>query len=230
MLTDRWLKTHDKNIVVIRPPANYGYEHVLVQISQHFEQKTHSCGIASEDYLFVPEFDAHIDSNQHLCGRIHLCPPGKSKNWFSKEIACLPDLDEKHVCIIRPTAMKWTNFQKFDQNYAPHEAIENVYFVCYSNHSSYSEIKDVIHYLKPNAVKLNVLPSDIGERNRMYSCLDEITKDIGSKQSITSSGSENAISNKLVCNFQKLLDTYQSTKIEFDDEISTIQIKRRKAQ
>lgn len=177
-LTEKWLAKHDKNIVLLRPPAAYGYEFLLQQLSQHFGVKIHVTNATFKDYLHIPQFDMYMSNNRFRCGRIHLCSTNPMK-WQSKECPCLPTkLNEKHICIIRPTAMKWRRLTATDTCFEEHNEKTNVYSVCYSNHASLGEIEFFVRYLQPKAIKLNVVPKNVKQIQKMYDILHEMTKDM----------------------------------------------------
>lgn len=187
-IIEQWLNENHENIVILRPPANYGYEFVLTQISKYFNEKIHVSNESAKDYLFIPELDAHVSSDIKSTGRIHLCSSGNSSDkWHAKKCMCLPQIDEKNICIVRPTAMKWKKLNVNDECYERHINIDNCYFVCYSNHSSYDEIKHFIQYLRPKNVRLNVIPSEMIQRNNMFNALDEIINEYQPKLVASSS-------------------------------------------
>lgn len=62
-LTAKWLQAHPKNVLFLRPPANYGYEFLLVQLSQHFKVKIHVANATFQDYQYIPDFDSYISDN-----------------------------------------------------------------------------------------------------------------------------------------------------------------------
>lgn len=172
-LAEDWLAINPKNIIILRPPAAYGYEFLLVELAQHFKFKIHVTSATFNDYLYIPHFDSYISNNRYHCGRIHLCSTNMT-NWQLKKCPCLSTLHERHISIIRPTAMKWKHLNAHDQHYEMYNDMANIYSVCYSNHSSYDEIKFLIQYLRPKTVKLNVVPKNVCQRNEMYSILDGI--------------------------------------------------------
>lgn len=175
-IIDVWLKKCDQNNIVIRPPAMYGYEYLFTQIAKKFKQKIHMSQQTYDDYKYVPEFDGSFDRDSLGQYRIHLCNSTECTadryRWDSKSLVCMPNLDAKYICIIRPTAMKWNNLQTSDKISSLHEADPNVQFVCYSNHSSYGEISDFLKYLKPKKVKLNVVPN--GTKIELEECVRNI--------------------------------------------------------
>lgn len=226
-LTETWLQAHPKNVVFLRPPANYGYEFLLVQLSQHFKAKIHVTNATFRDYQYIPDFDSYISDNRYHCGRIHLCPSGDNNKWQLKKSTCLPSVHERYVCIIRPTAMKWRNLEANDQHYEMHAGMDNTYSVCYSNHSSHDEIKFLIQYLQPKSVKLNVVPQNICQRNEMYAIVDAITKEYQPKEQTFDMNVEETVCTEY--NFVKMTSktTRRSMSIN-KDEISLLKIKKRR--
>lgn len=177
-LTEKWLAKHDKNIVLLRPPAAYGYEFLLQQLSHHFGVKIHVTNATFKDYLHIPQFDQYMSNNRFRCGRIHLCATNPTK-WQAKECPCLQTkLNEKHICIIRPTAMKWRKLNASDTCFEEHNEETNVFSVCYSNHASLGEIEFFVRYLQPKAIKLNVVPKNPKQIQKMYDIVQRMTKEM----------------------------------------------------
>ncbi|XP_055315126.1 protein artemis-like isoform X1 [Sitodiplosis mosellana] len=226
-LTEKWLEANPKNIVYIRPPANYGYEFLLVQLSQYFKVKIHVTNATFKDYVYIPDIDTYISNNPYHCGRIHLCPSGNANQWKLRKSLCLPKLDERHICIIRPTAMKWRKLAANDIHYESHAEVPNSYSVCYSNHSSHDEIKFLIQYLRPKIVKLNVVPNNVCQKNAMYGVLDEITKEYQTdEQKIDMEVQE---SKCIEYNFHRITSIATKSSISLEkDEISLLKVKKRR--
>lgn len=227
-LTENWLNAHPKNVVILRPPAAYGYEFLLVQMAEYFRIKIHVANVTFKDYLFIPAFDSYISNNRLHCGRIHLCGSGASNNkWQIRKTTCLPTLDENHICIIRPTAMKWKNLKTTDTFHEAHDEVDNAYFVCYSNHSSYEEIKFLIQYLRPKSVKLNVVPNNICQRTDMYKLLDTITDEYQPKaQNMDMEVTELPPQN---FDFERITSINAKRSMSLvSDDISPVKVKKRK--
>lgn len=226
-LANAWLEAHPRNVVMLRPPANYGYEFLLVQLSQHFKFKIHVGNATFQDYQYIPDFDTFISNNPYHCGRIHLCASGDARKWQLRKSVCSPSLDQRYVCIIRPTAMKWKHLSATDQHYDTDSDVTNIHSVCYSNHSSYDEIKYLIQYLQPKSIKLNVVPSNVCQRNEIYSALDTITKDYEpNKQQMDMEVSESICTEY---NFSEITShTNKRSMSIVQDEISQLKIKRRR--
>lgn len=249
-LTEKWLAKHDKNIVLLRPPAAYGYEFLLQQLSEHFGVKIHVTNATFKDYLHIPQFDKYMSNNRFRCGRIHLCSTNPAK-WQLKECPCLPSkLDEKHICIIRPTAMKWRKLNAADKCFEEHNEETNVYSVCYSNHASLGEIKSLVQYLQPRVIKLNVVPKNPKQIQKMYDIIQDMTKaiarstDSADALTITAKGSTETATaipmktDKMGAEDAQTDNTYQFNNImtnktkrsissKADDEISQLKFRKR---
>lgn len=228
-LAEKWLEAHPKNILVLRPPANYGYEFLLVQLSQHFKFKIHVGNATFKDYQYIPDFDTYISNNPYHCGRIHLCASGNANKWNLRKSVCSPSLNERYICIIRPTAMKWKNLNANDQYYDSDNDVANMHSVCYSNHSSYDEIKFLIQYLQPKSIKLNVVPNDVCQRNKMYSILDDITKEYEPNNEQIDMETTESVCTEY--NFFKITSNNSKRSMSMSmvkDEISQLKIKKRR--
>lgn len=177
-LIQEWLNKDQSNVVAIRPPARYGYEFMLQSIAEQCSQKIHVAQDTFHDYQYMPTFDGFFRHDEpRLNERIHLCSSVDAKyRWDSQSLACQPMVEAKNIRIIRPTAMRWQGYQNDDSIVSEHEHISNIYYVCYSNHSSYTELVDLLEYLQPKTVRLNVLPADNDKRKSMHDCLKDILK------------------------------------------------------
>lgn len=82
-----------------------------------------------------------------------------------------------HYRIIQPSALFWKNWTRGQP--ICKEEHKNTIRVAYSSHSSYTELKDFIEFVKPKKVQLNVV-SKMPEE--MYKCLDEILGEQSSKE------------------------------------------------
>ena len=73
-------------------------------------------------------------------------------------IPCRHTQDPDKVLGILPTTMYFTQFQHLTLDKIVRKVGDGFYRVCYSFHSSYTELKDLISYLKPENVYPNVKP------------------------------------------------------------------------
>lgn len=233
-LIEEWLIKNRRNVIVIRPPAYYGYEYLIVELQKKFREKIHIGSEAFKDYCYIPDFDNAFDRTVNLCGRIHICPPVPShsdtyytRSWCRRTLDCMPDLDEEYIRIIRPTATRWTNWKENKIIYEGNHC-DNIYYVCYATHASYLEIQDFLKYLKPKIVKLNVIPSNSDQRNEMENYLQQIVDGYQSNEAKSSNSiADWNFYSKIEFNQIQVNETlsFQDT---MDDAISRTRIKRRK--
>lgn len=240
ILSNDWLSASKDNHVVIRPPANYGYEFLLTTLSETLNMKIHITNPAYADaYKYIIDFYKHFDDLLDLEGRIriHLCSTNESAGyqWHKRVLPCRSSITADRIRIIRPTAMKWKNLTPNDPYFEMKASDPNVYFVCYSNHASFDEIKDLIEFLKPKNVHLNVEPDNAEEKRQMKRALNSIIDGIdGNKHyNLTDDFAKNMYSTTSKHSFAHLNYLISSNKIPdsrllFDDETSSIQIKRRR--
>lgn len=179
-LTEKWLNKTDQNVVVIRMPANYGYEFLLVRLAQHFGNVIHMSSENVGDYSFLPELDGSYSGIVSKNTRIHFqCDSHAkwtTKNWPVRKLECCPSLAEKYIRIIRPTAQRWENWRNNAPIVAPHENLPETFYVCYSNHSSFTELKHLIQYINAKKDEFNVMPRE--KRQELHETYKHIVKDV----------------------------------------------------
>lgn len=170
-----WLSGNSKHIISLKMPARYGYELLFIEIGKRLKIKIHVNADEMTNYKYIPELDNVFTTNsQH--SRIHACFDYHNKN--GKYLTCDPKLDPALIRVIKPTAMVWREWSE-SMEFVKREANEIVR-VCYSNHSSMSEIHDFLNYLQPKNVELNVVPADSIKRQEM---LDALSKMMGKCES-----------------------------------------------
>lgn len=223
-IASQWVNSDPNNIVALRPPANIGYEFLVMELSRYLGQRLHVSNALYAEYSAIPELSECITQAIESSARIHLCTPETQFNWKSDKCRCLPSLKAENVCIIRPTACRWTNLKSTDACYEKN-GFKNWYFVCYSNHASYAEIKYLIEYLKPYDIKLNVVPKEADSRKRMIDELGRIMELYRPKETPTVDNGDNLVYYR----FDNIKWTEVKRRmVESDDELADIVIKRRK--
>lgn len=224
-LSKEWLERDPSNVVVIRPPANIGYEFVVTELSISMKQRIHVGNALYAEYCAIPELNTCITQTIEASARIHLCTPqNNNSNWYKRQCGCFPSSSDENICIIRPTAMKWTNIKSTDVAYEKHHTIDNCYFVCYSNHSSYTEIRHLIEYLRPHDIKLNVVPIEYHITQNMIAELNRIMDIYMPAKKADVDNSSEMDNYKFDINWSKV----KSQIIQFDDDISKMTVKRRR--
>lgn len=239
-LANDWLSASKDNHVVIRPPANYGYEYLLTALSEKLNMKIHITNPAFADsYKYITEYNKHFDDLLDLEGRIriHLCSTNETAGyqWHKRMLPCRSTISADKIRVIRPTAMKWKNLTANDPHFERNGDDPNVYFVCYSNHASFDEIQNLIEFLKPKNVHLNVEPDNSDEKRQMKSALNSIIDGIDQTKnnSLTDGFAGNKCSTTTKHSFAHLnylisAKEIADSRLFFDDETSNIQIKRRR--
>lgn len=152
-LIDEWIRKGPEYVVIIRASARYGSECLFGDIYKRTGVKIHVYGNELERYRYFPELDDCFTTNLH--SQIHGCYSYYDRNCTS--LSCQPNKDEKYIRVIKPTAFVWQNW-KLTEPIHEYDSVKKWWRVCYSNHSSYNEIRDFILYLKPKEIKLNVEP------------------------------------------------------------------------
>lgn len=168
---EEWLGQSTKHVVSLKMPARYGYEFLFKEIAKRTNRKIHINNDEMIKYRYIPELD-NIFTTLSRTSQIHACFDYNNKN--GKYLTCNPDIDPAMVRVIKPTAMIWTDWTK-NTDLVKKEPNEH-FRVCYSNHSSYMEIRDFLEYLHPKDVELNVIPTDAVRKKQMMDELAEIMK------------------------------------------------------
>jgi hypothetical protein len=150
--------------VILRVPARYGYERLLIELNRKLnEQIFVNQTEIMEQYLMISEITDCITSNKHN-SRIHLMPAYlKVHEDYQKDKNCLK---------IHLSAMYWSKWND-SKPFVRAMGGERLR-ICYATHSSFSEIRDFIKFLKPSRVYPTVMPEAPGERTKMLTLIDEI--------------------------------------------------------
>lgn len=164
-----WLNNNPRHIISLKMPARYGYEILFIEIAALMKTKIHILDDEMKNYKYIPELD-NIFTTISQKSRIHACFDYFNKN--GKHLTCDPTFDPALIRVIKPTAMIWREWQESMEivKKEPNEYVR----VCYSNHSSCSEIRDFLMFLKPKNVELNVIPTEPNKRKDMLEALSEV--------------------------------------------------------
>lgn len=147
----------------LRTCARYGYESLFKCIYDRFRLPIHVNDSELVKYQYVPELDDCFTTDG-ASSRIHACFSTIKRN--SLQLCCDPNHDTKKILVIRPTAMIWTKWRP-DQAIHAGELDEQFVRVCYSNHASYTEVRDLLLYLRPKSIELNVVPTCTADKAEM---------------------------------------------------------------
>jgi DNA repair metallo-beta-lactamase len=228
-----WLEKSTKHQIVLKTPATYGSELLFKKISKATNMKIHVNDAVYEQYRYIPDMDNCLTKSpvNPLQCRIHAC-------YGPEKEACLKDYkNSKLLRIIRPSAMIWrywnTGEDIVTKILSPTKDSSNkteTYRVCYSNHSSLSEIRDLLLYLKPKKVNLNVVNS--GTKQEMFALKQQIMEEYNEERSLTAEAVHQpfvAIESSFTFATAQTLDTRIHTEqIEINEEFVLSLPKRRK--
>ena len=156
-----------KHVVLFHLPAQYGSEAILRHIYEQSSKKwkIHVSQGKYDEYLCTDDLEACTSCDPAEAQWIHACSwkafsnhaNNKTAKYFSRSIPCQDGPFE--FCHIRPSAMYFRTscMDKYEDKVVKCIGGES-YRVCYSAHSSLSELRKFVDYLKPNIVFPCVLP------------------------------------------------------------------------
>ncbi|XP_041457763.1 protein artemis-like [Lytechinus variegatus] len=158
-LVDRQISKSAGHMVKLNCKAKYGYEYLFVELSKTFNQKVHVSDTLMKQYDRVPDLCTHLTTEGSLT-QIHACRYGPCSLKKATDILS-----------IQPSTMWFTG------NARPDDVIRKIgrrYRLCFSFHSSFSEIRDFLAYIRPHHVYPNVIPYGSSEEEviqRLQDCL-----------------------------------------------------------
>ncbi|GFR71949.1 protein artemis [Elysia marginata] len=177
-LVAAWLEQSPRHQVAFFCPARYGYEFLLREIATRLGLKIHVSASKFSLYEQIPDLSGLFTSDPKEA-RVHACCPKLRAN-ASIFPPCLSravtktQIDKQKIKTyemlnIRPCAMWFTTKTgRAALNRITPSSPRGLQRVCYSMHSSYSEIQDLVSYLQPHHVWPNVIPaSDDGPQQRL---------------------------------------------------------------
>nr|XP_006816383.1 PREDICTED: protein artemis-like [Saccoglossus kowalevskii] len=147
-LVDGWIYQSPKHMVRLTCKAKYGYEYLFVELSKHFNMQIHVSVNHFSYYNKVPDVSQYL-TTEGKTTQIHAC------KWEDCKLE-----ETASVLVIQPSTM-W-----FIYNAKPgvvKKLDTHKYRVCFSFHSSCSEIRDFVGYLCPENVYPNVIPVGCSE-------------------------------------------------------------------
>ncbi|GFN88879.1 protein artemis [Plakobranchus ocellatus] len=166
-----WLERSPLHQVAFFCPARYGYEYLFKEIATRLGMKIHVSDYKFAVYEQIPDLSGLFTADPAEA-RIHACCPRQKKNSSH----CPPCLSKKTIknrvgenpkpsksfqmLNIRPCAMWFTTKAgRTALEKLTHMSPQGLQRVCYSMHSSFSEIEDLVSYLQPRHVWPNVIPA-----------------------------------------------------------------------
>ncbi|WAR26790.1 DCR1C-like protein [Mya arenaria] len=154
-LVREWTLLSPQHVVYIYLRAQYGHEPLLNAVAARLNKKVHVSGHKFEVYENIIEFAGNF-TNKGRGTQIHACDKNCTVEVDGSIISCKDQHDPDKVLVILPTTMYFTQYQHITLDKMIKKMGDNFYRACYSFHSSYTEVKDLLSYLKPDAVFSNV--------------------------------------------------------------------------
>ena len=93
--------------------------------------------------------------------------------------------------------------------------------MCYSNHSSYDEIKKLLLFIKPKKISLSVLPEDELEKRTMLTQVNLITRNYSTDMDSLKVNNENEIPECISTTSFKRIKSMNSNQIVKKQKISS---------
>lgn len=152
-LIKEWIDKDDLNRVFLEIPARFGSEFLLLELYKRLKLEMHLLDVDQSCLLpFIPEMREFIVPV--LTHRVKLVVGMRTS-----------ELNPKFKWrTIRPSAMYWQNWTKNDPISKRDPIRKELFRICYSSHSSCSELMAVLNMLQPRVVNLNVQPDGREDR------------------------------------------------------------------
>ncbi|XP_075283763.1 protein artemis isoform X2 [Opisthocomus hoazin] len=155
-LVRSWTSLTRYHVVWLNCKAAYGYEYLFVNLSEELGIKVHVNKL--DMFRNMPEILYHVTTDRHT--QIHACRHPRDDDCFRwNRLPCgmtCQNGTPLHIISIKPSTM-WFG-ERIKKTNVIVRTGESTYRACFSFHSSYSEIKDFLSYIRPVNVYPNVLP------------------------------------------------------------------------
>ncbi|KAM6291306.1 protein artemis isoform 1-T1 [Porphyrio hochstetteri] len=156
-LVRSWTSLTRYHVVWLNCKAAYGYEYLFINLSEELGIKVHVNRL--DMFRNMPEILYHITTDRHT--QIHACRHPRDDDCFRwNRLPCgmtCQNGTPLHIISIKPSTM-WFG-ERMKKTSVIVRTGESTYRACFSFHSSYSEIKDFLSYIRPVNVYPNVLPA-----------------------------------------------------------------------
>uniref|UniRef100_A0A336LHQ8 Protein artemis n=1 Tax=Culicoides sonorensis TaxID=179676 RepID=A0A336LHQ8_CULSO len=210
-LIREWTIKGQHKKIHLHTSARYGYEWLFIQINKVLNMKILVNKTEFFSYQYIPDMDETIAYDNSLNKlQIHAC------NKSFKNCTCNAFMETDEVRTIKISAMIWRNWKVTDLCILPDPKLKELYRVCYSNHASLAEIKELLLFFKPKEVFLNVVPQIKYQRDVMEKLLCDIVngyKEKHSNKGISKTGNEIKLS------FSNLIES-KKRRLKYDKKSS----------
>ncbi|XP_019399210.1 PREDICTED: protein artemis isoform X1 [Crocodylus porosus] len=155
-LVRSWITLSRYHVVWLNCKAAYGYEYLFINLSEELGTKVHVNKL--DMFKNMPEILYHVTTDRRT--QIHACRHPRDDEYLrGNRLPCgitSQNGTPLRIISVKPSTM-W-----FGERTRKTDVIvrigESSYRACFSFHSSYSEIKDFLSYIRPVNVYPNVIP------------------------------------------------------------------------
>lgn len=155
-LVRSWIGLSPYHVVWLNCKAAYGYEYLFTNLSEELGVEVHVNKL--DMFKNMPEILCHVTTSRHT--QIHACRhPRDDELLRANRLPCgITSRDGKRLQVIsvKPSTM-WFGERTRKTNVVVRTG-ESSYRACFSFHSSYSEIRDFLSYIRPLNAYPNVVP------------------------------------------------------------------------
>ncbi|XP_033745811.1 protein artemis-like [Pecten maximus] len=180
-LVKEWIAKGQGHVVHFTPRSHYGHEHLLKEISSRTSRKVHVSKAKVKIYEQISDLRNIFTADPEETP-IHACLGERFARGDHDSLPCgfqPPKHSKLNKMVILPSTMYFTKKMRLNLTHIV-ERTRGIYRVCYSFHSSYNEVRNLVTYLKPGNVRPNVKPepdpslSEVQKRLNHFLKLDHI--------------------------------------------------------
>ncbi|XP_055018193.1 protein artemis isoform X2 [Boleophthalmus pectinirostris] len=155
-LVGNWISQSPYHVVWLNCKAAYGYEYLFTNLGEEFKTQIHINNLAM--FKKMPEILNYVTTDTKT--QIHACRHPKDEEFFQgNRLPCgctAADGTPLQIISIKPSTI-WFGERSKKTNVIIKTGASS-FRACFSFHSSYSEIKEFLLYLKPINIYPNVIP------------------------------------------------------------------------
>ncbi|KAM9845595.1 protein artemis [Aulostomus maculatus] len=155
-LVGDWIQRSRYHVVWLNCKAAYGYEYLFTNLGEEFNTQIHVNNLVM--FKKMPEILSYVTTDRHT--QIHACRHPKDEEYFQgNRLPCgctAFDGTPLHIISIKPSTM-WFG-ERTRKTSVIIKTGGSSFRACFSFHSSYSEIKDFLSYLRPVYIYPSVIP------------------------------------------------------------------------
>ena len=188
-------KNRKKFVVLLHFPAQFGYENILNMIynRSRCEWRVHVPSVKFAKYLCHNSLHDSTDNDPTEAEYVHACGPNNTPNFerCQNSLPCQPDAKNLQILHIKASAMYFDNDVVGDGDVV-HSLVSSTkdcqrYRICYSTHSSFSEMQSFVQYYAPVKIIPCVIPTD-SDKETLQKTLDEMLKPVEMVHSCSEDG------------------------------------------